>query len=47
MTVMRKIITENFAVIVLIFIIGACLTVKATLENSWDFWRVGSAQALL
>lgn len=42
-----KIFKKHFAFIILIFIIGAYLTIKAIPENSWDGWRVGSAQALL
>ena len=47
MTTPRKIIIEHFAIIILIFIIGSYLIIKAIPENSWDFWRVGSAQTLL
>ena len=43
----RQIITKHLAIIILIFIIGAYLVAKALPENSWDGWRVGSAQALL
>lgn len=43
----RQIITKHLAIIILIFIIGAYLVIKAIPENSWDDWRVGSAQALL
>ena len=43
----RQIITKNLAIIILISIIGAYLIIKAIPENSWDGWRVGSAQALL
>lgn len=43
----RQIITKHFVIIILIFIIGAYLIIKTPPENSWDGWRVGSAQALL
>ena len=43
----RQVITKHLAIIILIFIIGAYLVIKAIPENSWDGWRVGSAQTLL
>ncbi|MEK7578837.1 MAG: hypothetical protein AAB456_03950 [Patescibacteria group bacterium] len=43
----RQIIIKHSVIIILIFIIGAYLVIKALPENSWDGWRVGSAQALL
>lgn len=43
----RQVIKRHIAIIILIFIIGSYLAIKATPENSWDGWRVGSAQALL
>lgn len=43
----RRIIDRHIAIIILIFIIGAYLTIKAIPENSWDGWGVGSAQTLL
>lgn len=43
----RQIITKHSAIIILIFIIGAYLVIKAVPENSWDGWGFGSAQTLL
>ncbi len=43
----RQIIIKHSAIIILIFIIGAYFIIKAVPENSWDGWRVGSAQVLL
>ena len=47
MIVARQIITKHLAIIILIFIIGAYLVIKAIPENSWDGWSVASAQTLL
>lgn len=43
----RQIIIKHFAIIILISVIGSYLVIKAIPENSWDGWRVGSAQVLL
>ncbi len=43
----RQIITKHSAIIILIFIIGAYLVIKALPENSWDGWHCCSAQTLL
>ncbi len=43
----RQAIIKHLPVIILIFIIGSYLIIKALPENNWDGWRVGSAQALL
>lgn len=40
----NKILTIIF--IILLFIIGAYLTIKATYNNSWDGWGFGSAQTM-
>ncbi len=47
MIVVRQIITKHLAIIILISVIGAYLVIKSLPENSWDGWRVGSAQTLL
>lgn len=47
MIVAFKFINKHFAIIILIFIIGAYLTIKALPENSWDGWGFASAQAML
>ena len=47
MSAAHKIINRHIALIILISVIGAYLVIKAFPENSWDGWRVGSAQALL
>lgn len=43
----RQFVNRHAAIIILIFIIGVYLTIKALPEKSWDGWRVGSAQALI
>ncbi len=47
MIAVRQIITKHSVIIILIFIIGAYLVIKAVPENSWDGWGFGSAQTLL
>ena len=47
MIAVRQIITKHSVIIILIFIIGAYLVIKAAPENSWDGWGFGSAQTLL
>ncbi|MEK7198147.1 MAG: hypothetical protein AAB648_01645 [Patescibacteria group bacterium] len=47
MIAMRQLINKHIAIIILIFIIGAYLVIKAVPENSWDGWGVGSTQTML
>ncbi len=42
-----QIITKNLAIVIFISVIGTYLVIKTIPENSWDGWRVGSAQTML
>jgi len=44
---MTKKLLGHWPFILLILTLGVYLGVKAVPENSWDGWRVGSAQTLL
>ena len=47
MTNVKNFLIEHFFFIFLIMALGTFLGIKAIPDNSWDGWRVGSAQTLL